>query len=51
MTYNSKGDRLMAPQAKVVHSHITKRKGYCGGRPIIKGTKFPVRSIVVYVLQ
>lgn len=41
----------MAPRAKVAHPYITKRKGSCGGRPIIKGTKFPVRSVVAYVLR
>jgi uncharacterized protein (DUF433 family) len=30
---------------------LTRRKDYCGGQPIIKGTKFPVRSVVAYVLQ
>jgi len=38
-------------QVKVVHPYITRRKNYCGGQPIIKGTKFPVRSVVAYVLQ
>lgn len=41
----------MAPRAKVAHPYIAKRKGYCGGRAIIKGTKFPVRSVVAYVLH
>jgi uncharacterized protein (DUF433 family) len=36
---------------KVVHPYIIRRKDYCGGQPIIKGTKFPVRSVVAYVLQ
>jgi uncharacterized protein (DUF433 family) len=36
---------------KVRHPHITTRKGYCGGSPAIAGTKFPVRSVVSYVLR
>jgi uncharacterized protein (DUF433 family) len=35
----------------VTHPYIVSRKGYCGGIPIIKGTKFPVRSVVNYVLR
>ena len=36
---------------KVRHPHIVSRKGYCGGSPVIAGTKFPVRSSVNYVLR
>ncbi|MGR3175045.1 MAG: DUF433 domain-containing protein [Candidatus Scalindua sp.] len=36
---------------KVKHAYIVSRKGYCGGRPIIVGTKFPVSSIVNYILK
>jgi uncharacterized protein (DUF433 family) len=36
---------------KVRHPHIVVRKGYCGGSPVITGTKFPVRSVVNYVLR
>ena len=36
---------------KVRHPHIVTRKGYCGGSPVIAGTKFPVRSVVNYVLR
>jgi uncharacterized protein (DUF433 family) len=36
---------------KVRHPHIVTRKGYCGGSPVIAGTKFPVRSVVSYVLR
>jgi uncharacterized protein (DUF433 family) len=35
----------------VRHPHIVSRKGYCGGSPVIAGTKFPVRSVVTYVLR
>ncbi len=36
---------------KVKHSYIVSKKGYCGGRPIIAGTKFPVSSVVNYVIR
>jgi len=36
---------------KVRHPHIVSRKGYCGGSPVIAGTRFPVRSVVNYVLR
>ncbi|HED04519.1 MAG TPA: DUF433 domain-containing protein, partial [Candidatus Fraserbacteria bacterium] len=42
---------MSAIETKVVHPYITKCKDYCEGKPIIKGTKFPVRSVVVYVLR
>ena len=35
----------------VKHAYIISRKGYCGGRPIIAGTKFPVSSVVNYILK
>lgn len=38
-------------KAKVEHPYITRCKDHHGGEPIIKGTKFPVRSVVAYVLQ
>ncbi len=37
--------------AKSTHPYVVSRKDYCGGSPIIKGTKFPVRSVVSYVLK
>jgi uncharacterized protein (DUF433 family) len=42
---------MATARVKVTHPHITKRKDFSGGQPIIKGTKFPVRSVVAYVLQ
>ena len=36
---------------KVMHPYIISHRDYCGGSPIIKGTKFPVRSVVNYVLR
>jgi len=38
-------------QVKVKHPYIVFQKDFYGGRPIIKGTKFPVRSVVVYILK
>ncbi len=36
---------------KPKHPYVVSRKDYCRGSPIIKGTKFPVRSVVAYVLK
>jgi uncharacterized protein (DUF433 family) len=36
---------------RIRHPHIVIRKGFCGGSPVIAGTKFPVRSVVNYVLR
>ncbi len=36
---------------QVKHPYIVARKDYCGGRPVITGTKFPVHSVVTYVLR
>jgi len=36
---------------KIPHPYIEQRKGVCGGRPVLAGTRFPVRSIVNYVLR
>lgn len=42
---------MASTAVRVRHPHVTARKGYCGGSPVIAGTKFPVRSIVTYVLR
>lgn len=36
---------------KIKHPYITSLKTHCGGSPVITGTKFPVRSVVFYVLR
>ena len=36
---------------QTVHPYIEKRQGYRRGRAILKGTNFPVSSVVVYVLH
>jgi len=41
----------VAQKVKPKHPYIASIKSHCGGRPIIAGTKFPVRSVVFYVLR
>jgi uncharacterized protein (DUF433 family) len=36
---------------QIAHPYITCHKDYCGGCPVIAGTKFPVHSVVNYVLK
>jgi uncharacterized protein (DUF433 family) len=36
---------------KLTHPHITADPKICGGSPIVAGTRFPVRSVVIYVLR
>lgn len=33
---------------KTIHPYITRKKGVQGGKPIISGTRTPVRSVVFY---
>lgn len=42
---------LTAQKVRPKHPHIASVKTHCGGSPIIGGTKFPVRSVVFYVLR
>lgn len=42
---------MALPGSHVTHPHVTQVPGYCGGRPIICGTRFPVSSVVFYVLR
>ena len=39
----------MSRVTEVKHPYIHRAKGVCGGEPVIKGTRFPVRSVVEYV--
>ena len=41
----------MALRAEKPHPYIISEKDYCGGSPVIVGSKFPVRSVVNYVLR
>lgn len=34
-----------------MHPHIALDDEVCGGSPVIAGTRFPVRSVVFYVLR
>jgi len=34
-----------------MHPHITKNPDVCGGSPVIAGTRFPVMSVVFYILK
>lgn len=36
---------------KVIHPHISSDSRICGGSPVIVGTRFPVRSVVNYILR
>lgn len=36
---------------KISHPHITNDPKVCGGNATISGTRFPVRSVVAYVLR
>ncbi len=35
-------------EAEALHPHITRIPGVCGGRPIVRGTRIPVQTIVGY---
>ena len=41
----------MNHSAEVKHPHVERVRGRCGGEPILRGTRFPVRSIVEYVYR
>ncbi len=32
--------------AEITHPHVERRAGVQGGRPVIKGTRFPISSVV-----
>jgi len=36
---------------KIAHPHIAADPAICGGSAVIHGTRFPVRSVAMYVLQ
>ena len=36
---------------RVESAHVERVPDVCGGDPVIRGTRFPVKSIVVYVLR
>ncbi len=38
-------------KSKTKHPYIVSLKTHCGGSSVIAGTKFPVRSVVFYILK
>jgi uncharacterized protein (DUF433 family) len=42
---------MARPAKSTEHPYIVSQADYRGGSPVIKGTKFPVRSVVNYVLH
>jgi uncharacterized protein (DUF433 family) len=43
--------RRMRRSTAVRHPHVWRKPGVCGGSPVVRNTRFPVRSVVVYVLR
>lgn len=41
----------LTQKKKTKHPYVISLKTHCGGSPVIVGTKFPVRSIVFYILK
>jgi uncharacterized protein (DUF433 family) len=41
----------MATARHIESVYVESRPGVCGGAPVIRGTRFPVRSVAVYVLR
>jgi uncharacterized protein (DUF433 family) len=41
----------LAQKIKIKHPYIVSLKTHCGGIPIIAGTKFPVKSVVFYIIK
>ena len=42
---------MTAKAPRMMHPHIAADQEVCGGSPVIVGTRFPVRSVVFYVLR
>ncbi len=42
---------MVRASSNLKHPHIISHKDYCGGSPVIEGTKFTVRSVVNYLLK
>lgn len=41
----------LTQKKKTKHPYIISLKTHCGESPVIAGTKFPVRSVVFYILK
>ena len=35
----------------IAHLHVERKPGFRGGKPIIRGTNFPLSAVMVYVLR
>ena len=42
---------MLRPVPKIARPHIVKNPEVCGGSPVITATRFPVRTVVHYILQ
>ncbi len=42
---------MSRPEPGILHPHVARDPKVCGGSPIISSTRFPVRSVVHYILQ
>jgi len=38
---------IQAVQRRARHAYVTRKKGTCGGRPIIKGTRIKVAQVAI----
>lgn len=36
------------PESTTDHPHVTQTPGVCGGRPVVRGTRIPVKALVGY---
>jgi uncharacterized protein (DUF433 family) len=41
----------MKAAARIGHPYVERRPNVQGGEPVIRGTRFPIRSVVVYVYR
>ena len=41
----------MKRAVELKHAYIHRKRGVCGGRPVIRGTRFPVSAVVEYVYR
>lgn len=41
----------MARAGRTRHPYVVSHEGTCGGSPVIARTRFPVRSVVTYILK
>ncbi|MBI2470729.1 MAG: DUF433 domain-containing protein [Planctomycetes bacterium] len=41
----------LTQKLRTKHPYIVSLKTHCSGSPVIAGTKFPVRSVVFYILR